>query len=161
MINFRWSRLTRLLLVGRSQRVLPVAQRPRQQQMPPWLRVRWGLLLLSGRWGGVKGINRKGASVGFCGLVSSKCHNMIQWSPCFSLVDVMSCGCVYVAAVPSHGEPAVLPGAQDVPVRPLRPTVHRVRAHDSALPPPLPTGQERLLQADGHVWRQLARGDGV
>lgn len=65
------------------------------------------------------------------------------------------------AAVPSHGEPAVLSGAQDVPVRALRPGVYRVRADDSALPPPLSAGQERLLQTNGHVWCQLAAGDGL
>lgn len=65
------------------------------------------------------------------------------------------------AAVPSHGEPPVLPGPPDVPVRPLRPRVHRVRPDDPPLPPPLPAGQERLLQTDGHVWCQLATGDGL
>lgn len=65
------------------------------------------------------------------------------------------------AAVPSHGEPAMLSGAQDVPVCTLRPRVHRVRPDDSAMSPPLPAGQERLLQTDGYVWCQLATGDGL
>lgn len=65
------------------------------------------------------------------------------------------------AAVPSHGEPTVLSGSADVPVRALRPGVHRVRADDPALPPPLSAGQERLLQTNGHVWCQLAAGDGL
>ena len=64
-------------------------------------------------------------------------------------------------ALPSHGEPAVLSGPQDVPVRPLRPGVHRVRPHDATLPPPLSAGKERLLQTDGNVWCQLAGGDGL
>lgn len=65
------------------------------------------------------------------------------------------------AALPPHGEPPVLPGPPGLPVRPLRPRVHRVRPDDTALPPPLHAGQERLLQAHGNVWRQLAAGDGL
>lgn len=55
----------------------------------------------------------------------------------------------------------MFPRAEDVPVLPLRPGVQRVRKDNSALPPPVSAGQERLLQTHGHVWCQLARGDGL
>lgn len=66
-----------------------------------------------------------------------------------------------LAALPPHGESGVLPGAAALPLRPLRPRLHRVRPPVPALPPPLPSGQARLLQAHGRLWRLLARGDGV
>lgn len=78
----------------------------------------------------------------------------------FKMKSSSSPVCRY-AAVPSHGEPALLPRPPDVPVRCLRSGVHRVRPDDVPLSPPLPAGQERLLQTDGHVWCQLAGGDGL
>lgn len=140
---------------------------------------------------GVEGIIRKEARVVFYGFISrdmlhwSLCArlwpSLWSWSNILASSTVLDklvslfCADVFFflyilnmnlslflpAAVPSHGEPAVLPRAQDVPVCALRSGVYRVRPDDSALSPPLPAGQEWLLQADGHVWCELAAGDGL
>lgn len=97
-------------------------------------------------------------------LWPSKLSLINQIHQCVLVCSIHTCIDFYLSAltaVPSHGEPAVLSGAQDVPVCTLRPCVYWVWADDFTLPPPLSAGQERLLQTDGHVWCQLAAGDGL
>lgn len=64
-------------------------------------------------------------------------------------------------ALPPHGEPAVLSRPQAVSVCALCPGVYGVRTRVSALPEPLSPCQERLPEAHGYVWGDLAGGDGV
>lgn len=64
-------------------------------------------------------------------------------------------------ALPPHGEPRVLGWHASIPLCALRTCVYGVWPCNPAVSPSVPAGQERMLQAHGHLWIKLAWRDGL